>query len=226
MNIENAIIVEGQRFDWQEAKKNCDELMDAGREMAAAFHADPGICSCPRCHRHYWAEGIRQRCRHCLAEYETDWWAMLSWGVQHGRILADKSHPMHGYHISESYPPVHHARSAVFQWGASHPDCSLNYRAVFKATDWVAVWAGEVDYVREGTLVGGKVVGVTRSDGRTLLKVEDGKESCTVRCIECDAWPVAVGDHVWWKGSEVYLTPRRRRRSENPPEDIPMQKSD
>lgn len=222
--IDNAIILEGQRFDWDYARKECDQLLEAGREFAAASCADPGVCSCPRCHRSYWAEGIRQRCPACLAEYETSWWSMLSWGVQHGRILADKSHPMHRYHTSESYPPVSYARSAVFQWGTAHPDCALDSRVVFSVTDWIAVWAG-ADYPKEGTVVGGKVIGVVRGPDNTLLNVQErGKDVCAVRCIEDHAWPVGIGDQVWWQSGTVYLTPKRRRGDGELPRDIPMQK--
>lgn len=97
---------------WRECQNYSDRMHEAGGPIAAAFGADPGICSCPACGQMYWAWGRVQRCRSCGFDYPTDWWAMYSWGCQAGRYpdrqtlpalsrlhLRRMSHPYyrHGY---------------------------------------------------------------------------------------------------------------------------------
>lgn len=67
---------------WRGCQEDSDRLHAAGRPIAAAAGADPGICSCPACDRMHWAWGRRQRCTGCGFEYPVDWWAMYSWGCQ------------------------------------------------------------------------------------------------------------------------------------------------
>lgn len=71
--IYNAIILDGHRFDWDgvHAEIEREKLWETRPEKAASM-ADPGVCSCPRCHVYYWHEGERQRCQFCCAEYETN----------------------------------------------------------------------------------------------------------------------------------------------------------
>ena len=79
------IVVLPEGFDILDAWQGCTDYVDrmhaAGREIAASFGADPGICSCPVCDSSYWAWGLRQRCKQCQFEYPTDWWSMYAWGV-------------------------------------------------------------------------------------------------------------------------------------------------
>lgn len=71
------IVIDPPDFD------KCGGLQDERGEVnwRAAFGADPGCCSCPRCGEHYWAWGRRQRCAKCAFEYPTDWWPMYSYGT-------------------------------------------------------------------------------------------------------------------------------------------------
>jgi hypothetical protein len=62
-------------------------------------------------------------------------------------------------------------------------------------------------------MVGGKVIGVIRKNGETLLHVQDKADTCAVRCSEVrtdTGAPVKVrlGDAVWWQGRFVYWTPK------------------
>jgi hypothetical protein len=61
----------------------CGGLTDASGELnlRAAFGADPGVCSCPKCHVSYWAWGTRLQCVRCGFTFPTDWWPMYSYGV-------------------------------------------------------------------------------------------------------------------------------------------------
>lgn len=226
-----AIIIEGEPFPWKKLHDEIDatNMWEKSPHRAAAM-SDPGICSCPRCHKDYWAEGIRQECPACHAQYPTNWWPMLSWGVQHGRIMADKSHPMHKFHCGPQYKAIQYEQSEVFKWGTLHPDCTLDFTAVFKMTDWIAVWNDGAEYVKEGTVVGGHVVGIVRGEKNTLLHVEDkrhpdGRHSdyCSVRCVEPAGIQVRMGDSVWWQAGKVYWTPRRQRGLENV-RDYPLEK--
>ena len=216
MNIKNAIIIEGERFPWQEVHDEIErkKLWEHRPEYAAAM-ADPGCCSCPRCHQSYWAEGIRQRCQACGAEYETNWWSMLSWGVQHGRVLSDKHHPMHEFHLGPYYKAIQFEKSTTFKWGMAHPDCSLEFTVVFKATDWISVWSGASPYIKEGEMVGGKVIGIARGEKNTLLHVQgtggEKRDVVSVRCIEHPVMKIEIGDSVWWQAGKVMWTSRRRR---------------
>ena len=61
-------------------------------------------------------------------------------------------------------------------------------------------------------MVGGKVVGISRTGTNTLLHVRDGWDHCAVRCVERRAdtgerVEVRLGDRVWWQGGQVLWTP-------------------
>lgn len=72
-------------------------------------------------------------------------------------------------------------------------------------------------------MVGGKVIGVARGAGGTLLHVQGTKgseknDTCSVRCVErrCDngeTISVQIGDQVWWQCGRVYWTPAEVRSS-------------
>lgn len=87
--MKDPIVIDPPGFDqkaaWGECHEYSDRMHAAGRDIAAAHGADPGICSCPCCGEMYWAWGARQRCVDCGFEYDTSWWAMYSWGAQAAR---------------------------------------------------------------------------------------------------------------------------------------------
>ena len=58
----------GWRFNWEDAKKEYDALLEAGREERAAAIADPGIVSCPQCGHHHWREFEVFLCARCGAQ--------------------------------------------------------------------------------------------------------------------------------------------------------------
>lgn len=60
--------VRGWRHDWQAAREEHDRLLAAGREIAAAHVADPGIVSCRTCGQHHWREYEVFVCCRCGAE--------------------------------------------------------------------------------------------------------------------------------------------------------------
>lgn len=231
--IDDPIVLDPPGFDTKAAWDECREYVekcgglsheDGEPNWRAAFGADPGCCACPRCHESYWAWGRIQKCKKCGAEYETQWWAMLSWGVQAGRN-ADKRRFYEG----------RYKHSAVMQWGIAHPDCSLDTRVVFTGTDWIDVWAGKAPYVKEDEMVDGKVVGIVRRlNGETLLNVEDdhcGKgptDRCAVCCVETPLAVIGIGDSVWWQAGKVYWTPGRNRKDypawRERPRDVPLSK--
>lgn len=82
--MKTAIVIDPPDFDERAAWQECRDWVDhhGPDTMAAAFGADPGICSCPSCNEMYWAFGRAQRCVVCGFEYPTDAWAMFSWGTQ------------------------------------------------------------------------------------------------------------------------------------------------
>jgi hypothetical protein len=66
--MRHATYVSGWRFDWQEARRDCDRYMAVGREIAAAACADPGCVSCPACGESHWREFEVFICARCGAE--------------------------------------------------------------------------------------------------------------------------------------------------------------
>lgn len=63
----HARIITGLAFDWDEAKKYADNVVDDSGEVnwRNAFFADPGVMSCPKCDACYWAEGHGVECTGC-----------------------------------------------------------------------------------------------------------------------------------------------------------------
>jgi len=64
-------------------------------------------------------------------------------------------------------------------------------------------------------MVGGKVVGIARREGSTLLHVQDTRSTsqCSVRVVEkCRSNDqevhVQLGDSVWWQSDLVMWTPK------------------
>lgn len=88
--MKDPIVIDPPGFDQKAAWGECQEWSDNHTDddgtpsIAAAFGADPGICSCPACNEMHWAWGAKQRCTKCGFEYPTDAWAMFSWGTQAG----------------------------------------------------------------------------------------------------------------------------------------------
>jgi hypothetical protein len=109
--LRDPIVLVPENFDQAKAWEPCNEaakhLQHADGEVnwAAAFSADPGVCSCPCCGATYWAWGERQRCVDCGWEYPTDWWCMYAWGchatdrpVGLSRLHAERiAHPYYRY---------------------------------------------------------------------------------------------------------------------------------
>jgi len=130
--MKTAIVIDPPGFDEKAAWKECRDWQDShgSNTMAAAFGADPGICSCPSCHEMYWAWGRRQRCVVCNFEYETDAWAMYSWGVQakwRGKLYDhDKKRLKHPYFCYGFHNP---------------PDRGTDLRSHYESMDWRTIMA-------------------------------------------------------------------------------------
>lgn len=61
-------------------------------------------------------------------------------------------------------------------------------------------------------MVGGKVIGLSRRAGGTLLHVQDRCDLTAVRCVEVrqdtgEPVAIAVGDSVWWQGRTLHWNP-------------------
>lgn len=57
-------------------------------------------------------------------------------------------------------------------------------------------------------MIGGEVIGIVRRDGEpTLLNVEDGDDSCSVRVIEQAKAQIHIRDKVWWQAGKVMWSP-------------------
>lgn len=71
-------IIEGRRFDWQQAEREVDAEIKTHGEMTyrAAFMADPGILSCPFCDTMHWHEGTVVECAECGQRFNADWRAV------------------------------------------------------------------------------------------------------------------------------------------------------
>jgi hypothetical protein len=89
-DMKDPIVIDPPGFDmakrWAECNEASEHLSheDGSVNWRAAFSADPGVCSCPACHEHFWAWGRVIRCTECGFEFPTDWWSMYAWGVQAG----------------------------------------------------------------------------------------------------------------------------------------------
>lgn len=66
-------IITGRGFDWAEAQKYADAVVnaDGGVNWRAAAFADPGVTQCPQCKAYYWNEGDIVECLDCGAQWET-----------------------------------------------------------------------------------------------------------------------------------------------------------
>lgn len=116
--VKDPMVIDPPNFDQAAAWNECREYVDACGGLShddgepnwrAAFGADPGLCSCPCCDQMFWAWGRRQRCTECGFEYDTDWWAMYSWGGQEARRGPD--HPVYRGKTHEKY-----MRSKWYRW--------------------------------------------------------------------------------------------------------------
>lgn len=115
MDIADPIVIDPPGYDvakgwaWchEESKDGC-VYPNGEINWRAAFSADPGCCSCPKCHKYHWSFGRRHRCTGCGFEYPVDWWPMYSWGVSAAR---------HG-------DPHNHAermKCPYYRYGYEHP---------------------------------------------------------------------------------------------------------
>ena len=62
--ILSAVLLDGERFDWQEGAKAAAACVreDGEVDWRAAYSADPGVTRCPKCGTYHWREGTRRRC--------------------------------------------------------------------------------------------------------------------------------------------------------------------
>jgi hypothetical protein len=86
---------------------------DGEPNWRAAFGADPGCCSCPKCKEMYWSWGAVIQCLDCGFTFPTDWWAMYSWGVQSERRSGRASFPDHIHTRRLAHP--------YYRYGFEHP---------------------------------------------------------------------------------------------------------
>ena len=124
MQLKDPIVIDPPNFDikaeWDRCRTYVDRMEAAGRDLAAAFGADPGVCSCPSCKEMHWAWGRQQRCTSCGFEYPTDWWPMYSYGVCAARHeiarYAHKeriSHPYYKYGFENPVEDALYARDTI-----------------------------------------------------------------------------------------------------------------
>jgi hypothetical protein len=119
---------------WKECHAYSDRMHAAGRPIAAAAGADPGICSCPACREMHWQWGKRQRCTKCGYEYPTDAWPRYSEGV-HAAIRPQFRSRDHERLMEHPY----------YRYGFEHPveATGLDAYDAFQAIDWKAVFPME-----------------------------------------------------------------------------------
>lgn len=95
--MRDPIVLDPPGFDvaaaWAECKdyvEKCGGLAhaDGSVNWRAAFGADPGCCSCPKCRETVWKWGRRVKCPECGFEYPTDWWPSYQRGVAHALDVA------------------------------------------------------------------------------------------------------------------------------------------
>lgn len=72
-------------------------------------------------------------------------------------------------------------------------------------------------------MVGGKVVGIARRAGSTLVHVREtrggGRSECSIRVEEkrrSNGHPVSIGlgDTIWWQGRDAMWTPKNGREED------------
>ncbi len=71
--MKSAKIIEGSPFDWKRGAEAMDHIAneDGSINWGAAFAADPGVTSCPKCKTKFWAEGTRLECTECGTQFPT-----------------------------------------------------------------------------------------------------------------------------------------------------------
>ena len=152
------IVIDPPNFDkdatWAGYQKSMDNVqgIDGKTNWRAAFDADPGCCSCPVCDTYYWALGQRQRCRKCGFEYETDWWAMYSWGVQaawriSGELKATDPDLQRRLVATAQNETLYRRTHPYWKYGFAHPPKRTIdlYKHATKTIDWKKVYlAGEL----------------------------------------------------------------------------------
>ena len=137
--LHNPIVIDPPGFNeaaaWQECRDYVDQCGGLAHEdgepnWRAAFGADPGICSCPACHRDHWAWGRKQRCTRCGFEYETDAWLMYSYGVQAAK-RTDWRSALHERRLAHPY----------YRYGFEHPESAgADAYKAFKSIDWRSIF--------------------------------------------------------------------------------------
>jgi hypothetical protein len=158
--LRNPKVIDPPGFDQHAAWKECEEYVDKCGGLAypdgepnwrAAFGADPGCCSCPKCKAMYWCWGRVQECLKCGFRYPTDWWCMYSWGVQ-ARNRQDNPPPAYQDAEIRRRMESHDAERMshpYFRYGYEHPvphprcEDSANF-------DWAALAPPEPQPSKEG----------------------------------------------------------------------------
>lgn len=97
-SIKDPIIIDPPRDTPERGWKSCQDYVescggltypDGEVNLRAAAGADPGCCTCPNCHQYFWAFGRVLQCTECGFQFESDWWAMYSYGVGDAKTLSD-----------------------------------------------------------------------------------------------------------------------------------------
>lgn len=129
----DAIVLEGDRFDWEDGHKWQSKVVDEDGEInwRAAFFADPGCVSCPACNAYHWAEGTRQRCSQCGFEYPTWWWGNL--------VAKGRDHRTGAYRTNYTEPQMD---DPYYLFGWHYPDkCHLLPNGKNASDEWKAMVA-------------------------------------------------------------------------------------
>jgi len=133
MSIYEPIIVDPPGMTPESGWAECDAAVkgagglqdrDGEVNLRAAFSADPGITSCPKCRAQHWAWGRRVRCSQCAFEFPTDWWPMYSYGVNAATGAARGAKIHIGNH--DGLRSLHETRlsHAYYRYGFQHPVAS------------------------------------------------------------------------------------------------------
>lgn len=123
----------------QKEVEKCGGVIDDDGEVnwRAAFSADPGITSCPKCRAQHWAWGRIVQCARCAFQFPTNWWPMYSYGVN-AATAEERGAKIHiGNH--DGLRRLHKSRlnDPFYRYGFEHP--VENAWAEHERIDWEAV---------------------------------------------------------------------------------------
>jgi hypothetical protein len=97
--MKEPIILKPEGMTPESGWKECEEYVkkcggcvheDGSVNWRAAFGADPGVCTCPRCAVMLSAWGTRIECPDCHFQFPTHWWSQYACGVHAAKMLAKK----------------------------------------------------------------------------------------------------------------------------------------